>query len=166
MLGCPILTIYVLEFMPYVFQLWAKLLELEPTGALPNQYQALVQPLMMPTLWETRGTVPALTRLLAAIIPRASRTIVAENHIQSVLGIFQTLLAGKKTEQNAFDLLESITISIERYVLPSRIGSTPLTLSLEMLWSLTLKKSCLFFSQSSKRPRLIHSSFDSYDSIT
>ncbi|KAG4220149.1 hypothetical protein PC116_g31372, partial [Phytophthora cactorum] len=40
--------------------------------------------------------------------------IVAENHIQSVLGIFQTLLAGKKTEQNAFDLLESIVTSIDR----------------------------------------------------
>ncbi|KAI0119639.1 Cse1-domain-containing protein [Daldinia grandis] len=112
-----IVTEDVNEFMPYVFQLWAKLLELEPTGALPNQYQALVQPLMMPTLWETRGNVPALTRLLAAIIPRAPHTIVAENHIQSVLGIFQTLLGGKKTEQNAFDLLESITVSIERSAL-------------------------------------------------
>ncbi|KAI1662950.1 Cse1-domain-containing protein [Daldinia decipiens] len=112
-----IVTEDVNEFMPYVFQLWAKLLEFEPTGALPNQYQALVQPLMMPTLWETRGNVPALTRLLAAIIPRASRTIVAENYIQPVLGIFQTLLAGKKTEQNAFDLLEAITISIERSAL-------------------------------------------------
>ncbi|KAI1805565.1 Cse1-domain-containing protein [Daldinia bambusicola] len=109
-----IVTEDVNEFMPYVFQLWAKLLELEPAGALPSQYQALVQPLMMPTLWETRGNVPALTRLLAAIIPRAARAIVAENHIQSVLGIFQTLLAGKKTEQNAFDLLESVIISVDR----------------------------------------------------
>ncbi|KAI8965620.1 Cse1-domain-containing protein [Daldinia sp. FL1419] len=112
-----IVTEDVGEFMPYVFQLWAKLLELEPSGALPSQYQALVHPLMLPTLWETRGNVPALTRLLAAIIPRASRTIVAENHIQSVLGIFQTLLGGKKTEQNAFDLLESIVISIDRSAL-------------------------------------------------
>ncbi|KAI1468522.1 Cse1-domain-containing protein [Daldinia caldariorum] len=109
-----IVTEDVNEFIPYVFQLWAKLLELEPAGNLPSQYQALVQPLMMPTLWETRGNVPALTRLLAAIIPRAARVIVAENHIQSVLGIFQTLLAGKKTEQNAFDLLESVIISIDR----------------------------------------------------
>lgn len=72
---------------------------------------------MMPTLWETRGNVPALTRLLAAIIPRASQSIVAENQLQPVLGIFQTLLSIKRTEQNAFDLLETIVVSIDRYVL-------------------------------------------------
>lgn len=104
--------------MPYVFQIFAKLLELNPSGALPNHYQALVSPLMLPTLWETRGNVPALTRLLAAIVPRASATIVAENQVQPVLGIFQSLLSGKKTEQNAFDLLESIVLSINRFVQP------------------------------------------------
>ncbi|KAL7625491.1 importin-alpha export receptor [Parahypoxylon ruwenzoriense] len=109
-----IITEDVNEFMPYVFQLFAKLLELNPSGALPNYYQALVPPLMLPTLWETRGNVPALTRLLAAIIPRASASIVAENQVQPILGIFQNLLAGKKTEQNAFDLLESIVVSINR----------------------------------------------------
>ncbi|KAI1391113.1 putative mportin-alpha export receptor [Hypoxylon trugodes] len=112
-----IITEEVNEFIPYVFQLLAKLLELNPSGALPTHFQALVSPLMMPTLWETRGNVPALTRLLAAILPRASGSIVAENQLQSVLGIFQTLLAGKKTEQNAFDLLESIVLSINRAAL-------------------------------------------------
>ncbi|KAI2623235.1 putative mportin-alpha export receptor [Hypoxylon sp. NC1633] len=112
-----IVTEDVNEFVPYVFQIFAKLLELNPSGALPNNYQALVPPLMMPTLWETRGNVPALTRLLAAIIPRASHSIVAENQVQPILGIFQTLLSGKKTEQSAFDLLESIVISIDRSAL-------------------------------------------------
>ncbi|KAI0379999.1 Cse1-domain-containing protein [Hypomontagnella monticulosa] len=105
------------EFMPYVFQLFAKLLELNPSGALPNHYYGLVPPLMTPAPWETRGNVPALTRLLAAIIPRASQTIVAEQQVQPVLGIFQSLLASKKTELSAFDLLESIVISIERSAL-------------------------------------------------
>ncbi|KAI2473802.1 putative mportin-alpha export receptor [Annulohypoxylon bovei var. microspora] len=105
------------EFIPYVFQILAKLLELEPSGALSGNFQALITPLMMPTLWETRGNVPALTRLLAAIIPRASRSIVAENQVQPVLGIFQNLLRSKKTEQNAFDLLESIVLSIDRNAL-------------------------------------------------
>ncbi|KAI1776156.1 putative mportin-alpha export receptor [Hypoxylon cercidicola] len=102
------------EFVPYVLQIFAKLLELNPSGALPTHFQALVPPLMMPTLWETRGNVPALTRLLAAIVPRASSTIVAENQVQPILGIFQNLLRGKKTEQNAFDLLESIILSLDR----------------------------------------------------
>ncbi|KAI1138917.1 putative mportin-alpha export receptor [Hypoxylon sp. FL0543] len=112
-----IITEEVNEFIPYIFQILAKLLELDPSGALPNHFQALVPSLMQPTLWETRGNVPALTRLLAAIIPRASRMIVAENQVQPILGIFQSLLRGKKTEQNAFDLLESIVVSIDRSAL-------------------------------------------------
>jgi exportin-2 (importin alpha re-exporter) len=100
--------------MPYAFQLFSKLLELNPSGALPNHYQALISPLVTPTWWETRGNVPALTRLLAAIIPRASKTIVAENQLEPVLGIFQRLLHGKKTDVSAFDLLEAVVTSVER----------------------------------------------------
>ncbi|KAI5924131.1 chromosome segregation protein [Camillea tinctor] len=112
-----IITEEVNEFMPYVFQLFAKILELNPSGALPNHYQALLPPLITSTFWETRGNVPALTRLLAAIIPRAAQSIVAGNQVQPVLGIFQGLLRGKKTEQNAFDLLEAIVLSIPRAAL-------------------------------------------------
>ena len=100
--------------MPYVFQLFAKLLEAKPSGPLPNHYQALVAPLLMPTLWETRGNIPALTRLLAAIIPRTSQSIVAENQLEPILGIFQRLISGKKTESSAFDLLDAIAKSISR----------------------------------------------------
>ena len=102
------------EFMSYVFQLFAKLLEAKPSGPLPNHYQALVPPLLLPTLWETRGNIPALTRLLAAIIPRASQSIIAENQLEPILGIFQRLISGKKSESSAFELLESIVKSIDR----------------------------------------------------
>ncbi|KAI1823352.1 CAS/CSE protein [Xylaria intraflava] len=112
-----VITEDVNEFMPYILQLFAKLLELNPSGALPNHYQALLPPLMLPATWETRGNVPALTRLLIAIIPRAAQHIVAENIVQPILGIFQGLLRGKKTEQNAFDLLESVVLSIPRAAL-------------------------------------------------
>ncbi|KAJ8131931.1 hypothetical protein O1611_g1696 [Lasiodiplodia mahajangana] len=118
-----IITEDVNEFMPYVFQLFAKLLERNPSGALPNHYQALVPPLMLPATWETRGNVPALTRLLIAIIPRAAQYIVAENQVQPILGIFQGLLRGKKTEQNAFDLLETVALSIPRASLESYFKS-------------------------------------------
>jgi exportin-2 (importin alpha re-exporter) len=102
--------------MPYVFQLFARLLEAKPSGALPTHYQALLPPLLTPTLWETRGNVPALTRLLAAVIPRATQNIAAENNLEPILGIFQRLANMKKTELSAFDLLESIVRSFERYV--------------------------------------------------
>ncbi|KAI1201035.1 CAS/CSE protein [Nemania serpens] len=102
------------EFMPYAFQIFAKLLELNPSGALPNHYQALVPPLLLPATWETRGNTPGLTRLLIATIPRATQSIIAENQVQPILGVFQGLLRGKKTEPDAFDLLESVVLSIPR----------------------------------------------------
>ncbi|KAI1331953.1 CAS/CSE protein [Xylariaceae sp. FL0255] len=105
------------EFIPYVLQLFAKLLELNPAGALPNHYQALMPPLMLGVTWETRGNVPGLTRLLAAIIPRAVQFIVSENQVQPILGIFQGLLGNKRTENDAFDLLEAVVTSIPKSTL-------------------------------------------------
>ena len=100
------------EFIPYVFQLFAALLESNPSAALPNHYKALIAPLLQGTIWETRGNAPGCTRLLAAIVPRAAQDIVAENQVEPVLGIFQKLLSGKKTEPNAFDVLDSIVVSL------------------------------------------------------
>ncbi|KAK8110363.1 Importin alpha re-exporter [Apiospora kogelbergensis] len=113
-LGALILVEEVNEFIPYVFQLFAALLEPNPSGALPNHFKALLPPLLQFTMWETRGNVPGCTRLLAAIIPRATDMIVAENQVEPILGIFQKLLSGKKTEQNAFDILEAVITSIPR----------------------------------------------------
>ncbi|KAI0023504.1 CAS/CSE protein [Xylariomycetidae sp. FL0641] len=109
-----VITEDVTEFMSYAFQLLAKLLELNPSGALPGHYQALVPALMQSNMWETRGNRPALTRLLAAVIPRAAQTIVSENQVEPILGIFQLLVESKKTEQSAFDLLEVIVLSLPR----------------------------------------------------
>ncbi|KXJ93050.1 CAS/CSE protein [Microdochium bolleyi] len=107
-----ILTEEVTEFTPYVFQVFAKLLEKKPTGALPTHYQALIAPLLMPTLWETRGNVPALTRLLSAIIPRSAESIVAQNQVEPILGIFQRLVSNKRTEIDAMDLLDTVAKSL------------------------------------------------------
>ena len=108
-----ILTTF-LEFMPYVFQLFAALLEARPHGPLSEFYKALIAPILMPTLWESRGNVPALSRLLSSIIPRSAADIVAQNQVEPILGIFQKLMAGKsKTELYAFDILEAIVVSCE-----------------------------------------------------
>lgn len=100
--------------MPYVFQLFAALLEARPAGPLSDYYKALIAPVLMPALWEFRGNVPALARLLSSIIPRSASGIVANNQIEPVLGIFQKLMAGKtKTELYAFDVLEAVVTSCD-----------------------------------------------------
>ncbi|KAJ4109031.1 importin-alpha export receptor [Fusarium oxysporum] len=113
----------VTEFMQYVFQILAQLLESSPSETISENYKALLGPLLNPTLWETRGNVPACTRLLSAVIPRASQAIQAEGQIAPVLGIFQKLLSGKKSEVLAFDILDSIVKSFEPAVLNDYFGT-------------------------------------------
>lgn len=98
--------------MPYIFQLFAALLEANPSGTLPNYYQNLVAPILMPVMWESKGNIPALVRLVSSIITRGAQYIIENNHVEPILGIFQKLLSTKANESYGFDLLESVVASI------------------------------------------------------
>jgi len=102
----------VAEFVPYVFQLFAALLEANPSGTLTDYYKALIPAIITPSLWGVKGNVPALVRLLSAIIPRGAQNIVQNNQVEPILGIFQKLVSTKVQESHGFDLLESIIISL------------------------------------------------------
>jgi exportin-2 (importin alpha re-exporter) len=66
----------------------------------------------MPELWVSRGNVPALTRLLCAIIPRGAADIAANNQMESILGIFQNLVTKKsRIDVHGFDVLEAVVLS-------------------------------------------------------
>lgn len=102
------LTTNCAEFVPFVFQIFGLLLELNPSSQVPGDFKMLIEAVLAPGPWETRGNVPPLSRFIASIIPRAAAEIKAENKLEALLAIFQRLLAGKKTDQNAFDILEAI----------------------------------------------------------
>ena len=102
------------EFMPYTFQLLAALLEAHPQAPLKDHYKILFPPVLTPSLWDSKGNVPALARLLASMIPRQASDIVANKQVEPILGIFQKLIAGKaKTELHSFDVLESLITSVD-----------------------------------------------------
>lgn len=96
------------EFMPYVFQLFAALLEANPSHTLPDKYAALVTPIIQPPLYESKGNVPALVRLLSAILPRGASTIAQNNQLEPILGVFQKLIATKSHETQGFELVEAV----------------------------------------------------------
>lgn len=96
------------EFMPYVFQLLAALFEKDPKKPLPPQFSPLIAPVLMPVLWEQRGNVPALVRLLSAIVPRATDDLIKNNQLPNVLGLFQKLVSTKSNEGYGMDLLETV----------------------------------------------------------
>ncbi len=64
----------VQEFHPYVFQIFAQLIELRP-APLPETYMAIFRPLLAPVFWERPGNIPALTRLLQAYCRKAMKEI-------------------------------------------------------------------------------------------
>jgi len=101
----------VSEFMPYVFQLMSQLLE-PRQGTLPPAYDSFIQPLLTPALWEAKGNVPALARLLQSILRLSAPTIVQKNQINPILGIFQKLTSSKSNDTYGFDILESTFLHI------------------------------------------------------
>lgn len=99
------------EFIPYVFQILAKLLEANPSNALSDNYKSLMGPILSVQIWETRGIVPGCARLLCAVIHRGSQFIGNDQLVQ-ILGIFQRLIQGKKTQPHGFDILDAIFTSL------------------------------------------------------
>jgi exportin-2 (importin alpha re-exporter) len=74
----------------------------------------------MPAMWETKGNVPALVRLLSSIIPRGAEYISKNNQIEPILGIFQKLISSKANESYGFDLLEAVIANFPPYVQANR----------------------------------------------
>ena len=92
-----VLQLDIAEFVPYVFQLFAQLLNC-PRGSdsgLTPSFTALLPPLMSPSLWDAKGNIPALTDLVKAYIARGMGEVVALQHFTSILGVFQKLLSLK-----------------------------------------------------------------------
>ena len=91
-----------------MFQLFAALLEANTSGPVAQEFTMLIPPILNPSLWTSKGNVPALVRLLSALIPRAPSEIVQNNQIESILGIFQNLVSTRTNEIYGFELLECI----------------------------------------------------------
>jgi exportin-2 (importin alpha re-exporter) len=96
------------EFSPYIFQLFSALLEANPSGELSEYYRSLFSIILQGSIWEQRGNVPALARLLSAMISRDAQRIVADKQVEPILGIFQKLVVTKAHESYAFELIEAV----------------------------------------------------------
>lgn len=109
-----ILSEDVQEFVPYTFQVLAFLLESLPkSDGLPETYVLLIKPLLSPAVWEFRGNIPGITRLLSAILNQdCSPFTQSPDSLTPLLGVFQKLIASKLNDQYGFDLLQLITLNV------------------------------------------------------
>lgn len=111
----------VSEFSPFVFQILSQLLELHAPHDFPDAYKALLPPLLTPTLWEQKGNIPALVRLLRAFLSRGAVAIVEANQLPPMLGVFQHLIASKANDSFGFELLEALFEYVPLCVFPPSI---------------------------------------------
>ncbi|KAK9747097.1 Importin-beta N-terminal domain [Popillia japonica] len=96
------------EFIPYVFQLLSLLMELTPTGAIPEPYMQLLPHLLAPVLWERPANISPLVRLLSAFAAQAAPQIVGQDKLSGFLGVFQKLIASKVNDHEGFHLMQNI----------------------------------------------------------
>lgn len=139
----------VQEFIPYTFQILAFLLEsLLPTAPLPNDYKALVRPLLSPSVWELRGNVPGVTRLLNAIIAHDSSAIASSSEdLLPLLGVFQKLIASRANDSYGFEILETILLHIPLNIVSVHLSQVAVLLLTRLKTSRTdkfIKKFVLF----------------------
>eukprot|EP00878_Enallax_costatus_P016271 GHUV01017068.1.p1 GENE.GHUV01017068.1~~GHUV01017068.1.p1 ORF type:complete len:703 (+),score=205.92 GHUV01017068.1:410-2518(+) len=128
----------VQEFHPYVFQIFAQLIELS-TPPLKASYMQLFPPILQPIFWERHGNVPALTRLLAAFLAKAGPEVGTRERLPPILGVFQKLISSKANDQYGFQLMSAI---VEYLPLPTYEQYMP------QVWGLLLTR-----LQSSKTPK-------------
>eukprot|EP00903_Cladosiphon_okamuranus_P009495 g9047.t1 len=129
----------VVEFMPYVFQIFSQLLELRPAGEFSDGYKGLFAPLLTPAVWERKGNVPAVTRLLQAYLKQNAVAVVEWGHMNGVLGIFQKLLSSRANEAYAFELLGTIVMNLEQAHLQASLPTIFLLLLRRLTSNRTVK---------------------------
>lgn len=117
-----ILTLDVVEFAPYVFQILAQLIDTH-NPPLPATYINLFPALLTPTLWQRSANVPALVRLLQSYLQRASGEIIQAKQLEAVLGVFEKLIGSKNTDHHGFFILNTIFEYLDYQVIAGYVVS-------------------------------------------
>ncbi len=103
----------VQEFVPYILQIFSFILELTPNSeGVSDNFKQLIGPLLSPAVWEFRGNIPAIVRLLKAIISKNPELFNNNDSLTPLLGVFQKLISSKANDNYGFELIENIFIYI------------------------------------------------------
>ncbi|KAF2074378.1 hypothetical protein CYY_004312 [Polysphondylium violaceum] len=97
----------VVDFSPYNFQLLAILVENSPPEFM-DPYRSMVPIICHPNLWKRHSNIPPLVRLFQAYFKKDAMSLVANKHLEPILGIFQNLLSSPANDHEGFYLLEAI----------------------------------------------------------
>jgi len=116
---CPISFFFILvsEYIPYVFQVLAQMLDLHSTGEVPPEYRNLLPFLFTPAIWQQKGSIPGLVKLLKTFLGRDARQMFAAGQIASVLAVVQQrLIPSKVNDAWGFELIQSVVLNVKPFV--------------------------------------------------
>jgi exportin-2 (importin alpha re-exporter) len=100
------------EYIPYVFQVLAQMLEFH-TNDIPAAYRSLLPFLLTPAIWQQQGSIPGLVKLLRAYLSRDSQQMLAAGQVASVLAVAQQrLIPSKVNDAWGFELLQAVVQNV------------------------------------------------------
>ncbi|KAJ1293908.1 hypothetical protein BS78_01G105400 [Paspalum vaginatum] len=99
------------EFWPYVFQIFAQLVNLS-RPPLSQNYMQLFGVLLSNATWDRPPCVPALVRLLRAFLRKIPNDLNQEGRLPNILAISRSLLSRSSTEDSAFYMLNTLVENV------------------------------------------------------
>ena len=96
------------DFSPYVYQLLAMFLELTPNRPFTVSHKELLTHIMAPATWSNTGNIPALTRLVQAYLRKDINSLIKDNQLNQILGIFQKLIGSSLQDHHGIAILNVV----------------------------------------------------------
>ncbi|OCH89837.1 Cse1-domain-containing protein [Obba rivulosa] len=132
------------QYIPYVFQILAQMLELHKHD-VPAEYRNLLPFLLTPASWQQKGSIPGLVKLLKAFLARDSKQLVVTGQYTAILAVVQQrLIPSKLNDAWGFELLHSVVQNIPPSDLKQYFRAIIVTLLTRMQTSKTDKFVYLF----------------------
>jgi len=115
------------------------MLELHTTN-VPAQYRSLLPFLLTPAVWQQKGSIPGLVKLLKAFLVRDSAQMLVAGQVASVLAVVQQrLIPSKLNDAWGFELLQSVVQNVKPDDLKPYMKALIMTLLTRMQTSKTDK---------------------------
>ncbi len=102
----------MLEFVPYLLQLYSALVEFRSTPGIPDYARDLLMVCLQPPLWNVHGNTPALLRFIQACLIKDASNLDLNTVLPPLLGIFQTLLGSRVNDLFGFALWNTVVQTI------------------------------------------------------
>ncbi|KXN81985.1 Exportin-2 [Leucoagaricus sp. SymC.cos] len=132
------------QYIPYSFQILAQMLELHSTD-VPAEYRNLLPFLLTPAVWQQKGSIPGLVKLLKAFLTRDGAQMLANGQVASVLAVVQQrLIPSKINDSWGIELLNSVIMHIKPADLQQYMKPVIMTLLTRMQTSKTATYEYLF----------------------